>query len=126
MDTIRQAKSEKYNLPVAERLILAALLLAFVACAGLLAFNLKQGIVPDENAHFIFAKHYAGTLGIPPDVPQTYAQGWYIAHYPFLYHWLSGRVINLTQLLQPAASKIFPCFHSARVTTAGSSRFWRR
>ena len=53
MDTIRQAKSEKYNLPVAERLILAALLLAFVACAGLLAFNLKQGIVPDENAHFI-------------------------------------------------------------------------
>lgn len=104
MDTIRQAKSEKYNLPVAERLILAALLLAFVACAGLLAFNLKQGIVPDENAHFIFAKHYAGTLGIPPDVPQTYAQGWYIAHYPFLYHWLSGRVINLTQLLQPAAS----------------------
>ena len=65
---------------------------------------MKQGIVPDENAHFIFAKHYAGTLGIPPDVPQTYAQGWYIAHYPFLYHWLSGRVINLTQLLQPAAS----------------------
>ena len=38
MDTIRQAKSEKYNLPVAERLILAALLLAFVAGAGLLAF----------------------------------------------------------------------------------------
>jgi len=104
METFPQAKHETKNLPASERLILAALLLAFVACAGLLALNLREGIVPDEKAHFIFAKHYADTLGIPPDAPETYAQGWYIAHYPFLYHWLSGRVVNLTLLFAPAAS----------------------
>lgn len=104
MDTFPKAKSKTINSPVSERLILAVLLLVFAVCAGLLAFNLKEGIVPDEKAHFIFAQHYASTWGIPPDAPETYAQGWYIAHYPFLYHWLSGRVINLTQFLAPAAS----------------------
>ena len=104
MNTISQAKSEINTPPLAERLVLAALLLVFAVCAGMLAFSLKEGIIPDEKAHFIFAQHYANTLGIPPDVPETYAQGWYIAHYPFLYHWLSGRVINLTQLFAPAAS----------------------
>ena len=104
MDNSPKAKSETNNSPVSERLVLAVLLLTFTVCAGLLAFNLKEGIVPDEKAHFIFAKYYASTWGIPPDVPETYAQGWYIAHYPFLYHWLAGRVINLTQFLAPAAS----------------------
>ncbi len=104
MDAIPRAKSATNHSSVSERLILAALLLAFAVCAGLLAFSLKEGIVPDEKAHFIFAKHYASTWGIPPDAPETYAQGWYIAHYPFLYHWLSGRVINLTRFLAPAAS----------------------
>ena len=99
-----KAKSETNNSPVSERVLLAVLLLTFAVCAGLLAFTLKEGIVPDEKAHFIFAQHYASTWGIPPDVPETYAQGWYIAHYPFLYHWLAGRVINLTQFLAPAAS----------------------
>ncbi len=99
-----KAKSETNNSPVSERVLLAVLLLTFAVCAGLLAFTLKEGIVPDEKAHFIFAQHYASTWGIPPDAPETYAQGWYIAHYPFLYHWLSGRVINLTQFLAPAAS----------------------
>ena len=104
MNTISQAKSEINTPPLAERLVLVVLLLVFAVCAGMLAFSLKEGIIPDEKAHFIFAQHYANTLGIPPDVPETYAQGWYIAHYPFLYHWLSGRVINLTQLFAPAAS----------------------
>jgi len=99
-----KARRKTNQSPTAERLILAVLLFAFAVCAGLLAFNLKEGIVPDEKAHFIFARHYANTWGIPPDVPETYAQGWYIAHYPFLYHWLAGRVINLTQLFAPAAS----------------------
>ena len=65
-----KAKSETNNSPVSERVLLAVLLLTFAVCAGLLAFNLKEGIVPDEKAHFIFAKYYAGTWGIPRTRPK--------------------------------------------------------
>jgi hypothetical protein len=64
------------------------------------AINLERAIVPDEPAHFALSRHYATTLGIPPDVPATYALG-YIRHKPFLYYWLNGRVINAMQLLVP-------------------------
>ena len=103
MNAKKPTKRKTSQDPAAQRALLLVLLLSFTICAGILAFKLNPGIVPDENAHFIFAKHYASTWGIPPDVPETYAQGWYIAHYPFLYHWFAGRVINLTRLFAPAA-----------------------
>jgi len=88
----------------AQKLILILILLVFAISSVYIALNLAEGIIPDEGAHFIFSKVYAGTWGIPPDSPETYAQGWYIAHNPFLYHWINGRVINLTLLLKPAAN----------------------
>ena len=84
MNAKKPTKRKTSQDPAAQRALLLVLLLSFTICAGILAFKLNPGIVPDENAHFIFAKHYASTWGIPPDAPETYAQGWYIAHYPFL------------------------------------------
>jgi hypothetical protein len=87
-----------------KKLILFLILVLFTIASAYIALNLAEGIVPDEKAHFIFSKVYATTWGIPPDSPETYAQGWYIAHNPFLYHWINGRVINLIMFFNPAAS----------------------
>lgn len=88
----------------AERLVLVVILLIFAVSTGLLAFHLKEGIVPDEPAHFFYSKYYASTLGIPPDIPETFKLGWIITRYPFLYHWLSGRIISFTLFFAPAIS----------------------
>jgi len=88
----------------AQKVVLACILLAFAIASVYVALNLAEGIVPDEKAHFIFSKVYASTWGIPPDSPETYSQGWYIAHNPFLYHWINGRIINLVQVISPTAS----------------------
>lgn len=87
-----------------QKVVLASILLVFAAFSTYIALNLVEGIIPDEPAHFIFSKVYATTWGIPPDSPETYSQGWYIAHNPFLYHWINGRVINLIMLFNPLAS----------------------
>lgn len=82
-------------------LVLLALIVVFVGYSLFLAINLKPGIIPDEPAHFTFAKHYSTTLGIPPDTLETYSWGWYIKQNPFLYYWLTGRIINLFNLVSP-------------------------
>jgi len=87
-----------------QKFLLVCILLAFAIASLYIALNLAEGIIPDEKAHFIFSKVYATTWGIPPDSPETYSQGWYIAHNPFLYHWINGRVINLIMLFNPLAS----------------------
>ena len=87
-----------------DKIVLTILLMVFTAYALFIALNLKTGIIPDEDSHFIFAKHYATTIGIPPDTDQTAAIGWYIQQNPFLFHWIMGRFINLITLVQPAAT----------------------
>ena len=65
MNAKKPTKRKTSQDPAAQRTLLLVLLLSFTICAGILAFKLNPGIVPDENAHFIFAKHYASTWGIP-------------------------------------------------------------
>jgi len=87
-----------------QKRILVIYLLFFAVASVYIALHLVEGIIPDEGAHFIFSKVYATTWGIPPDSPETYELGWYIAHNPFLYHWINGRIINLVQVISPTAS----------------------
>ena len=87
-----------------QKFLLVCILLAFAIASLYIALNLAEGIIPDEKAHFIFSKVYATTWGIPPDSPETYELGWYIAHNPFLYHWINGRIINLVQVISPTTS----------------------
>lgn len=83
------------------RVVLYILLIIFFVFTLFIATNLQRGIIPDEPAHFAFSKHYSTTLGLPPDVYETYSWGWYIEQNPFLYHWLNGRIINLIDLTYP-------------------------
>lgn len=85
-------------------ILLALLLIIFLAYSIFVALNLKTGIIPDEPAHFIFSKHFSTTAGIPADVPETYSTGWYIEQNPFLYYWINGRIIDLVELVSPTAS----------------------
>lgn len=85
-----------------DKAVLGLILGIFLAYSLFMAVNLQPGIIPDEPAHFIFSKHFASTLGIPDDTPETYRLGWYIERNPFLYYWLNGRIINLLTMLQPS------------------------
>jgi len=84
---------------------LVIMVLIFLAFSGYMALNLKQGIIPDEPAHFAFSKHFASTWGLPPDTAETFGLGIYIEQHPFLYYWINGRVINLIDLIQPGANE---------------------
>mgnify|MGYP000873926653 CR=1 FL=1 len=82
-------------------LTLLVLLMVFIGYSLFIAINLKPGIIPDEPAHFAFSKHFSTTLGIPPDTIETYSWGWYIEQNPFLYYWITGRIINFINLFSP-------------------------
>ena len=86
------------------RIVLGLLLALFFVYAIFLAVRLETRLIPDEPAHFTFAKHFSTTLGIPPDTQATYSWGWYIEQNPFLYYWISGRIINLIKLIDPAVT----------------------
>ena len=95
-------KKENSNIT---KFILVFILVIFFSISVLIAVNLEPGIIPDEEAHFTFAKHFSSTWGIPPDTLETYSWGWYIEQNPFLYHWLNGRIINLLQFVHPEISE---------------------
>ncbi|MHB0923698.1 MAG: hypothetical protein ACYC3H_07015 [Bellilinea sp.] len=86
------------------KIVLITLILIFAFYSVFLALNLQEAIIPDEPAHITFSKHFAQTIGIPEDVPQTINTGWYIQQNPFLNHWLNGRAINLLELMVPSAT----------------------
>ncbi|PKO09690.1 MAG: hypothetical protein CVU40_10375 [Chloroflexi bacterium HGW-Chloroflexi-2] len=87
------------------KIVLLLILAIFLSYSLFLATNLKRGIIPDEPAHLIFSKHYSTTWGIPEDTVETYSQGWYIQHNPFLYYWINGRGINFIQSVYPPVSE---------------------
>jgi len=86
-----------------ETIILVTLLFIFLSFSLFTALNLSTGIIPDEVAHFRFSKHFSTTLGIPPDVTETYSLGWIIEQNPFLYYWINARIINLINWIHPHA-----------------------
>jgi hypothetical protein len=79
------------------------MLVVFIACSMFFVIKLHRAIIPDEPKHLTLSVHFATTLGIPADVPETYALG-FIAHRPFLYYWLNGRVLNAVELFIPDLS----------------------
>jgi hypothetical protein len=103
--TITKQKIKEFWLRNNTKIVLILILFVFLSYSLFLATNLKRGIIPDEPAHLIFSKHYSTTWGIPKDIFETYSQGWYIQHNPFLYYWINGRVINLIQTIFPLISE---------------------
>lgn len=83
-----------------ENLPFILLLVIFIVTSSLIAINLREGIAPDEAAHFAFAKYFSTTLGLPKDTSETVAIGLQIQHNPFLYHWITGRAIQILRILR--------------------------
>lgn len=88
---------------VVENLPFILVLVIFILTSSLIALNLREGIAPDEVAHFSFAKYFSTTFGLPKDTPETVAMGLEIQHNPFLYHWITGRVIQILRIVRPMA-----------------------
>lgn len=99
-DTNQKKNSCNYR----SQLPFVLLLLLFVLVASGIAIFLKEGIAPDEIAHFYFSKHFSTTLSLPKDNAETIAFGWHIKHNPFLYHWITGRIIQVAYMLRPTIS----------------------
>jgi len=86
------------------RLIFVLLILFFWVSAVFVAVNLKEDIIPDEPYHFSVSEHFAGTWGVPADVPVARAQGTNLSRVPNLGYWLYGRGLNIIDLFRPEAS----------------------
>lgn len=72
----------------------------FFAQTIFFAFNIKEDLPPDEFYHVKLSQIYSSTLSVPGNSEETYFLG-EIAHVPFLYHWLGGRVINIKNAIFP-------------------------
>ena len=83
--------------------VLIILLVGFMAFAGLFAFKLQSGIIPDEPQHFALSQIFASTWGIPADFPATYAFS-SVGDKAFLYYWINGRFLNILHLFDPTSS----------------------
>jgi hypothetical protein len=94
----------QFNKKKKTTVVFILMVMIFSIYAFYIALHLQPDIIPDEPAHFLFAKHFSTTWGIPPDTMETSYWGWYIQQNPFFYHWLNGRYINLITQFNPLIS----------------------
>jgi len=70
------------------------------------ALNIKEYLSPDERYHVILSQEYSHTLSKPLNSENTYTIG-QIEDTPFLYHWISGRVLNVKDFLFKEVEDLF-------------------
>lgn len=92
------------------------LIFLFFVISTIIATDFKRSIIPDENWHIAVSQYFASTIGIPPDIPDTYVLG-VLTHKPYLYHWINARLLNLLNLVLPEVGnyKILVAFRFAGV-----------
>jgi len=84
------------------KIVFSIIMLEFFCYTIFIAFNIKTGIIPNGITHFDFSKQFSTTFGIPPELPEAYKYGVYITQSPFLFYWINGRIINITNLIYPS------------------------
>lgn len=77
----------------------------FILQALFFALTIKESLPPDEAYHLKLSQVYSKTLSRPSNSEETYYIG-QIEDTAFLYHWISGRIINLKDTLFPALSDL--------------------
>lgn len=85
-------------------ILLVLMILYFTGTSLFVAFNLQRDIVPDEPYHVEVAIRFARTWGIPKNVTAAKNIGLYMRQSPYLSYWISGRALNLLNLLKPDPS----------------------
>lgn len=82
-----------------ERIFLISIFLGFLLQTLFFVFYLARYFGPDERYHHVVSLAYSKVLGIPQNSPETFRFG-DITRLPFLFYWLSGRFINIANILK--------------------------
>lgn len=82
-----------------ERIFLISIFLGFLLQTLFFIFYLSEYFGPDEKHHYFVSLAYSKVLGIPQNSPETFRFG-DITRLPFLFYWLSGRFINIANILK--------------------------
>lgn len=104
---VKVGRLYKKNIPLNKKLwslcakvVISGCFVLFFAQATYFALNIKENLPPDEFYHVRLSQIYSKSIGIPRNSEETYFLG-EIAHVPFLYHWLGGRLINIKNTIIP-------------------------
>ncbi|MGI6484224.1 MAG: ArnT family glycosyltransferase [Candidatus Dojkabacteria bacterium] len=82
-----------------ERVLLILIFLSFLLQTLFFIFYLSQYFGPDEAYHYNVSIAYSKVFGIPKNSSETFLYG-DITRIPFLFYWLSGRFINIANILK--------------------------
>lgn len=99
-DRIRKIWEKRYKIIAVFSFFLFALQASFFA------LNIKEYLPPDERYHVILSQEYSDSLSKPLNSENTYIIG-QIEDTPFLYHWISGRVLNVKDFLFKEVEDLF-------------------
>lgn len=69
------------------------------------ALTIKEGVPPDEAYHIKLSQMYSRTFTGPANSEETFYLG-NIEDIPFLYHWVSGRILNLKNIILPKVNDV--------------------
>lgn len=69
------------------------------------ALTIKEGVPPDEGYHIKLSQMYSRNFTRPVNFEGSFYLG-NIEDIPFLYHWLSGRVLNLKNIILPKVNDV--------------------
>lgn len=81
------------------RIILIVVFLIFILQTVFFVIYLGKYIGPDEEYHHNVSLVYSKVLGVPQNSPETFLYG-DITRIPILFYWLSGRFINIANILK--------------------------
>lgn len=87
------------------KIILVFLFLLFFLQSFFFALNVREGVFPDEPHHIKLSQLYSETLGKPNNSEESFHLS-SIENIPYLYHWISGRILNVKKIILPSADDL--------------------
>ena len=87
------------------KVILVLLFLLFFLQSLFFALYVREGIFPDEAHHLKLSQLYSETLGKPSNSEESFHLG-SIENIPYLYHWISGRILNIKKVILPSVDDL--------------------
>ncbi|MDD2578339.1 MAG: glycosyltransferase family 39 protein [Candidatus Dojkabacteria bacterium] len=66
---------------------------------------MKKAVFPDEPHHIKLSQLYSETLGKPSNSEESFHLG-SIEKIPYIYHWISGRILNIKKVILPSADDL--------------------
>lgn len=87
------------------KIILVLFFLFFFFQSLFFALYVREGVFPDELHHIKLSQLYSETLGKPTNSEESFHLG-SIEKIPYIYHWISGRILNIKKVILPSADDL--------------------